>query len=185
MTFAGSPFTIIGRVSDDTGSLETTRKIQVQSAGNEWTLNVNDDALVVDDKGEKISVHELDEGQWIRATGWQTDDLRMRIARVENLGAEEAFRRTRYFRTEAPLGYVERVAGERAQFVPLRYSGTVVSIHEPMGYFVVRDSKGQMRHVYPDSSEFTVAGGRSGVFAITDLRVGDRVTVTGRSLQFR
>jgi hypothetical protein len=64
-------------VTDDTGALESTRRIQVQAAGNEWTLHV-------------------------------PDDLRLHVNRIENLGRREAYRKSRFFRTAEPRGYVER-----------------------------------------------------------------------------
>jgi len=107
--FHSGQMVIVGRVSDDTGPAEATRKIQVQAAGNEWTLHVPEEATVLSETGEKLSVHEIKEGQWIRATGMQTDDLRLKVARMENIGPEEAFRKSTFFRTEWPMGYVERL----------------------------------------------------------------------------
>ena len=106
--FAEVAVTLVGRVSDDTGPLEATRKLQVKAAGNEWTLHVPDEATVVDEKGEKLSVHEIKEGQWIRVTGWQTEDLRMRVGRIENIGRDEAYRGSKLFRSATPQGYFER-----------------------------------------------------------------------------
>lgn len=175
--FSGAPMTIVGKVSDDTDPLRTSRKIQVNSAGNEWTLNVTDNATVVDAKGEKISIHEVDEGQWVRATGWMTDDLRLRVIRVENLGADEAFRASQTFRTEWPLGYVERVAGSTAELNAIQLTGTVIAIHPERGYFVVRDASQRDHWVYFDSAAVTVTSRQSSDSAV---RVGDRVSVNGR-----
>lgn len=86
---------IVGKVSDDTGALETTRKVQVEAAGNTWTLHVPEDARIIDIKGEKISVHELSEGQWARAHGWQTDDLRVKVHRIESVRRDQAARASR------------------------------------------------------------------------------------------
>jgi hypothetical protein len=105
--FREREMTLVGRVSDDTGPANTTRKIQVEAAGNVWTLNVPKQATVLDAKGEQISVHEVDQGQWVRVTGFQTDDLRMRVTRMENIGPEEMFRKSSFFRTDWPMGYVE------------------------------------------------------------------------------
>lgn len=175
-TFLAGPVTIIGRVSDDTGTFETSRKIQVMSGGNEWTLDVVDDASVRDAKGEKISVHEIKEGQWVRVHGWRTDDLRLRVYNVENIGADEAFRKSQAFRAEAPLGYVERSAAREAPFHLVMVHGTVSSINRGRGFIVVQDERGAEHRIYTDSAEFTRAG--SDVVP-EDLKVGDRISVHG------
>lgn len=105
--FREREMTLVGRVVDDTDPANTTRKIQVQAAGNEWTLNVPKRATVLDAKGEKISVHEIDQGQWVRVSGFQIGDLRMRVNRMENIGAEEVFQKSNFFRSQWPMGYVE------------------------------------------------------------------------------
>jgi hypothetical protein len=162
------PVVIVGRVSDDTGAFETTRRIQVKAAGNEWTLSVPEDALVVDAKGEKISVHEIDEGQWIRAAGLQTDDLRLKVSRVENIGPEAMFRRSAVYRTQYPLGYIERVAGERMEAGDWReMRGTVLSVNREGGFFMMRDASGREHRVHDRS-------------AANEVRVGDRVIVRER-----
>jgi len=107
VAFRDREMTLVGRVVDDTDPANTTRKIQVAAAGNEWTLNVPKQAAVLDAKGERISVHEIDQGQWVRITGFQTGDLRMRVTRIENIGPEEVFRKSNFFRTEWPMGYIE------------------------------------------------------------------------------
>lgn len=176
-TFSNAPMTIVGKVTDDTDPFHTTRKLQVQAAGNEWTLNVNDDAMVLDAKGEPISIHSVDQGQWIRATGWQTDDLRMRVLRVENLGADEAFRTSQAFRSDWPLGYVDRVAGERQTLETVNLEGTVVNVYPDRGYVVLRDRNGREHWVYTDSASITVDN-RQG--SVNNIQEGDRIKVRGR-----
>lgn len=179
-TRSAAPFTLIGRVSDDTGAFETTRRIQVMSGGNEWTLHVNEDALVRDAKGEKISVHEIDEGQWVRATGWQIDDLRMRVLNVENIGSEEAFRASRYFRTESPLGYFERSAGDVRTYDTVSLRGSVVRVNRDQGFIVVRDASNLEHRVFLDQATVEVDGR---VTSISGIRTGDMVTVSGRIIR--
>jgi hypothetical protein len=179
--FSAGPVTLIGRVSDDTGSFESTRRIQVMSAGNEWTLNVPEEALVTDAKGEKISVHEIDEGQWIRATGWQTDDLRVRVLRVENLGPEATFRTTRYFRTEYPMGYFVRGIDGRMTFDATTIRGNVTQVNRDFGYVIVADEGGGLHKVYVDVAAIELAGRAVGM---GDIRVGDRIRVEGRVLSY-
>lgn len=112
--FGAARVVIVGKVSSDTGSLETTRHIQVDAGGSTWTLNVPRETAVVDAKGEKISVHEVTKGQWLQAQGWEIGDHRVRATRVQNLGAEEAFRASPFFRAGEPTGYVERSTGAAA-----------------------------------------------------------------------
>ncbi len=164
LVFTERPMTLVGRVSDDTGPLESTRKLQVHAAGNEWTINVPKEAMVVDGRGEKISVHEIKEGQWVRLTGWQTDDLRMRISRMENIGTQEAFRGSPIYRTDWPMGYVEY---EAAVMGPgnFNFSGTVASLNEDGGFALVRDEQGK-EHRIPMSRE-----------QLRGLKVGDRVNI--------
>jgi len=179
--FDASPFTIVGRVSDDTGTLETTRKLQIQSAGNKWTLHVNKDAEVVDGKGEKVSVHEIKQGQWVRATGWQTDDLRMRITRVESLGADEAYRGSSLYREEYPLGYVDRISGLRTDGKRVTVRGTVTFVDPEGGYFTLRDADGKEHAVYAELAEIR---NDSRSVRFNTLRGGEVVTVEVRHIQF-
>lgn len=172
---------IVGKVSDDTGALETTRKIQVDAAGNTWTLHVPKDMPVLDAKGEKISVHEIADGQWVRAHGWQTDDLRMRVARIENIGAEEAFRGSTYFHTAEPMGYIEREPGAGIRFEPMKVVGVVTVINATDGTFTLRDGQGKERVIVTETVTITadgrpVAGG--------SLKQGQRVTVEGSEIRF-
>jgi len=180
-TYEPATMAIVGRVSDDTGTLETTRKVQVDAAGNTWTMNVPQNATVVDTKGEKISVHEIAKGQWIRAHGWQTEDLRMRVARIENIGAEEAYRGSAYYRANEPVGYVERMPGAAVKFNPLNVTGTITAIDERAGTVTLRDGAGKTRTFYLDT--VTVHANSRPVSA-QGLRTGQRVTVRGSEIQF-
>jgi Domain of unknown function (DUF5666) len=179
--FTPAPMVIIGKVADDTGPLETTRKLQVDAAGNTWTLTVPKDAPVFDAQGKKISVHEIAKGQWVRAHGWQTDDLRMRVARVENIGPEEAFRASTYFRGTEPMGYVERAPGTGVRFNPLRITGVITAINEADGSIVVKDDNGMERTVYMETVRFS-ADGRP--VDVKMLQKGQRVTVEGNEILF-
>lgn len=179
--FSAAPFTIVGRVADDTGALETTRRLRVLSAGNDWTLNVTKDAQVMDARGERISVHEVKKGQWVRATGWQTDDLRMRVVKVENLGLDEAYQQSQLFRAAQPLGYLERLRGVRDDGKPVTISGTVTSIDSEGGYFTVRDTEGKEHGIYAELADI-LQEDRPVAFA--RLRSGATVTVQVRHIQF-
>jgi hypothetical protein len=172
---------IVGLVSSSTGPLESTRKIQVDAAGNTWTLNVPKDTPLYDVKGEKISVHEIAKGQWIRAHGWQTDDLRIRAARLQEVGPQEAYQASTYFRAGQPLGYVERLPGAGVKFNPLSATGTVTAIDTKAGTFTLRDARG-MERMFPLETVTIRADGQ--YVAGTALRPGQQVTVEGSEIIF-
>jgi len=176
----GAPFVLVGRVSDDTGPLESTRRVQVDAAGNTWTLHVPKDAPVMDLGGKKISVHEVNKDQWVRAYGWRTDDLRMRVERLENIGRDEAFRSAAFYRQDAPLGFVDPLEGTD-RFSPLKLSGTVVSTDPAFGSVTIRDEAGAMHTIYSDAFTFTTGGTIVGFSA---LKPGAVVSVEGRSIRF-
>jgi hypothetical protein len=179
--FTPAPLVIVGKVSDDTGALETTRKIQVDAAGNTWTLHVPKDTPIFDAQGKKISVHEVSEGQWVRVHGWQTDDLRMRVARIENIGAEEAFRTSALFREAEPIGYVERVPGTTVRFSPFKVTGVITTIDEREGTLTLRDDQGKDRVIYTETVTVYVNGQP---VETKTLRKDQRVTVEGNEIQF-
>lgn len=176
----GAPFVIVGRISDDTGPFESTRRVQVDAAGNTWTLHVPKDSPVVDATGKKISVHEIGKGQWIRAYGWRSDDLRMRVERMENVGKDEAFRSAAFYRQDYPLGYVDVLEGND-RFNPLKVTGTVVSTDPAFGSVTIRDEAGTLHTIYSDAFTFTSGGAIVGFGA---LKPGTVVTVDGRVLKF-
>jgi RNase P/RNase MRP subunit p29 len=179
--YTAAPMVIIGKVSEDTGPLETTRKIQVDAAGNTWTLSVPKDTPIFDVQGKKISVHQIAKGQWVRVHGWQTDDLRTRAARIENIGPEEAFRASTYFRGTEPMGYVERTPGTGVRFNPLKITGIVTAINEADNSIVVKDDNGMERTVYLETVTVT-SGGRPIDFRM--LQKGQQVTVEGNEILF-
>jgi hypothetical protein len=175
-----SPFTLIGKVTSDTGPLESTRKLQLQSRNFEWTLHVPKDAAVLDLANKPISVHEIKKGQWVRAHGWRTDDLRMRVERLENIGADDAFRTSTFFRATDPLGYYE-IVDSPDSFIASKIAGTVVSVDKTFGSVVIRDAEGKEHMVYTDNATLMGTGGR--VYFDT-VKVGDSLTVEGRTYRF-
>lgn len=176
----GAPFVIVGKVSDDTGPFESTRRLQVSASGNTWTLHVPKDAPVVDVAGKPISVHEVHNRQWVRAYGWRTDDLRMRVERLENVGKDEAYRTAAFYRQDYPLGYVERLEGND-RFRSMKVSGTVVSTDPAFGSVTIRDDAGALHTFYGDAFTFTADGQVVGIGA---LKPGATVNVEGRVIQF-
>jgi hypothetical protein len=178
---APPPVTIIGKVVDDTGSLQDARKIQVEAARTTWTLEVPKDTPLFDVRGRKISVHQIAKGQWIRAHGWQIDNSTARIARLQEIGPEEAYRASPIFRPGEPLGYVERTAGEGVRFVPLRLTGVVSAVDRSAGTVTVVDDTGQ-NHVLPLASVTIRADGKQ--VDIAKLQPGQKVTVEGSEISF-
>jgi len=176
----GAPFVIVGRVSDDTGPFESTRKLQVSAAGNIWTLNVPKDTPVMDVAGKKISVHEIHDKQWVRAYGWRTDDLRMRVERLENIGKDEAYRAASFYRQDYPLGYVDPLEGND-RFTALTLKGTVVRTDPAWGSVTVRDENNKEYVLYSDAFRFSNNG--AGV-SFDQLKPGDTISVEGRTIHF-
>jgi len=168
-----APMVLVGRVSDDTGTFEATRKIQVTAAGNQWTLHVPENAQVLDMKGEKISVHAIGEKQWIRAHGWRTDDLRMRVYRIENIGKDEALRTSAIYRSTSPLGYAENTAISSLERGTL--NGTITEVNSNEGYIKVRGPGDTVAIVWLPAAEVSV---RNRTTDMNDFQVGDEVEVT-------
>jgi len=181
VVYMPAAMTIVGHVSDDTGPLESTRKIQVDAAGNRWTLSVPKDTPLYDVQGKKISVHQIAKNQWIRAHGWQTDDLRFRVARLQEIGPQEAYGTSAFFRAGEPLGYVERTPGTDVRFNPLQVTGTIVSISSAAGLVTVRDETGKER-TFPLESVIMRMDGKPA--ALENLRQGQRVTIEGSEIAF-
>lgn len=180
--FSATPVTLVGRITDDTGPFNATRKISVRSAGNEWNLRVVDGASVLDDTGKQISVHDLKNGQWVRATGWQTDDLRLRAFRVEALRPSEMFERSTFYRRDDPNGYYERVTvTDQAPFRRSRMTGTVTAVNREFGYVTLRNDQGRTHRVYTDLADLQRDGRSVDADAI---REGDQVTVSGYLPEF-
>jgi len=176
----GAAFVLVGKVSDDTGQFQGTRRVQVNASGNTWTLQVPKEATVLDATGKKLSVHEVNNGQWVRAYGWRTDDLRMRVERLENIGKDEAFRAVSFYRGDYPLGYVEPLEGND-RFSPTKVSGTVVSTDPAFGSVTIRDEAGTLHTIYSDAFTFTSGGA---IVGFSTLKPGTVVIVEGRTIRF-
>jgi hypothetical protein len=175
-----APFVLVGKISDDTGPFESTRKVQVESGGNTWTLHVPKSAAVVDLAGKEISVHEVKKGQWVRASGWRIGDLRMRTERLENVGADEAYTSAKFYRRDYPLGYVELIEGDTA-FSPYKITGTVAAVDSTGEWITIKDSAGKEHTYYTDTGTVTRSGAK---IRFNDIHVGDTITVEGRRFRF-
>jgi hypothetical protein len=171
-----SELTLVGRISDPAGPLKANRKLQARAGDEQWTLRVADDAAVLGETGGKTSVHDLKKGQWIRATGRQTGDLRMEVTRVETIGTEKAFRRSAFFRPDFSRGYVDRGTSEPRSLEPITWRGEVLAVHADQGYFTMRDERGQERRVPRGTAVIMI---RDRAVSWSQVRPGDRVTVYG------
>ncbi|MGV3724991.1 MAG: hypothetical protein ACO1SX_29175 [Actinomycetota bacterium] len=169
-----APMLILGRVSGIAGDFETTRVIQVTAAGNEWALTVPKAAQIVDPQGALGSIRSLGERQWVRVHGWRTEDLRMRVARIESLGKDDAFRASASYRADRPLGYAETpppTALERHQL-----TGTITAVNGRERLLVkVRGAKEPESEIWLPAAEVTV---RNRSAQTNELRVGDEVAIT-------
>jgi len=175
-----APFVLVGKISDDTGPFESTRKVQVDSGGNTWTLHVPKSASVMDTGGKEISVHEVHKGQWVRAYGWRIGDLRMRVERLENVGADQAYQSAKFYRRDYPLGYVELMEGDNA-FAPYSVTGTVSAVDSSGEWIIVKDADGKEHTYYSDTGAVTRSGAK---IRFDDVHVGDTITIEGRTFRF-
>ena len=157
--------TLVGRVTDDTGPGQATRKIHVDAAGNEWTLDVPRNAMVVDEAGKEISVHEVHQGQWIQVSGRQTDDLRMRVGRLHEIGPQDVYQKSTYYHSTWPLGYTEYEVVDMTETTATSFEGTVTAIDASGGFLMVRDADGKEHRV------------RSGSDIAGKFAVGDKIRV--------
>ena len=105
---------LVGQVVN-TSSRLMGRRVQVRVGGREWTLHVPSGAAVVNGRRE-ASVHDLDVGTYIRATGERIGNTRLKADHVYVIGDRLAFRRSRYARRSGPSGYFYSFAGYRSRY---------------------------------------------------------------------
>lgn len=182
--FTGAvPVVIVGRVTEDTGPLQATRRILVQAGDQVWRLDVVEDAGVLSATGEPISIHEIAEQSWIYARGWRSGERRARVTELREIATEEqgiaGYRQSPFYRAGFEQGYVMQVAGARELFQPIQLTGTVVRVNRENEWFVLRTDDGREITVYVEGARF-FRGGQPFEFAA--LRPGDRVTASGRTV---
>src|SRR5262249_32527644 len=152
-------------------------RLQVQAGPNQWTLDVPANAPIMRNKGAAATAQDLTQGAWIRAEGWQTDNLRMHAAQIRVIGNDDAFRRSAFHRRAFTNGYVSRVAATRLTIQPLRVSGTVGQVNRDRGYFEVRADDGQQHTIYVEEGTHFRRG--TDPVGFDALKEGDKVDVTG------
>jgi hypothetical protein len=102
---------LVGKVVN-TSNKVLKRRVQVEAGGREWTLHVPDGTPVTHAK-EKISVHALDVGTYVRAIGERIGNTRLRADRVYVIGDRLAFLKSGYARRAGEAGYFAGYAGYR------------------------------------------------------------------------
>jgi hypothetical protein len=85
MSAPGTALRIVGRVKGDSNRM-MNRKLHVSSNGYGWTINAPDNVLSVGTNGEKLSVHDLHEGDWVVAEGTKIGNSRIRALAIRKLG---------------------------------------------------------------------------------------------------
>jgi len=91
------------------------RKVQVRAGGREWTLHIPERAPVRHAR-QRISVHDLDVGTYVRAVGTRIGATRLKADRVDVIGDRLALRRAGFGGRRAEYGYFARSAGYRQSY---------------------------------------------------------------------
>jgi len=164
-----SPTVIVGRVGQDYHPRGLAMGISVQAAGTEWRLEFPEEARLIDRQGGAVSADQILPGQWVRVLGWRTDDLRLRVARVEQIGKDAALRRSSLYRVGSPLGYAESVEPSGLERITLR--GIVRKVDAAAGYVTLRTPDQREHRIWLPAAEVTVLH-RPGTH---DYRAGDEV----------
>jgi hypothetical protein len=105
---------LVGKVVN-TSSRLTKRRVQVRAGGREWTLHVPSGAAVVNGRRE-VSMHDLDVGTYVRATGQRIGDTRLKADHVYVIGDRLALRTSGYARRAGESGYFASYAGYRSRY---------------------------------------------------------------------
>lgn len=161
-----SPTVIVGRVPSDYHPQDASSELALQAAGAVWQLQVPEASA-----GAPASPQTLQPGQWVRVYGWRTDDLRLRVARIEPIGKDAALRRSNAYRAGNPLGYAERVGADGLERTTLR--GKVHRIDAEHGYLTLRTPDQRERRIWLPAAEITVLSRPRA----RDYRIGDEIEV--------
>lgn len=171
------PTILVGRVTSDAD--RAARRLKVQAGANEWTLQLADNAPVLNLTGGSGTLNDIAAGSWVRAEGWQTDNLELRAVQLRAVGADDAkYRASEFFRPGYEMGYVTRVTADRLAARAAQIAGTVSRIDRDNGYFVVKSDDGKEHTVFVEATRFRTRGDATAGFGA--LKVGDKVEVSGR-----
>jgi hypothetical protein len=100
---------LVGRVVNTAGKLN--RHLQVRANGIEWTINVPDNAPVMNGH-RSVSVHDINLGTYVRAIGTRIGATRLKANRLYVVGDRLAVVRAGYPRN----GYFSAYAGYRSRY---------------------------------------------------------------------
>jgi hypothetical protein len=96
------PGTVVGRVTDTTS--RTRRRIFVQAGREKWALHLGRTSRVFH-AGQRVSIHNIDLGSWVRARGRRIGRLRLQVERLDVAGDRAAYRKSQAYRASQPDGY--------------------------------------------------------------------------------
>ena len=103
--FSGNPMRVAGRVVGDSNRF-VNRKLHVDVNGQRWTINAPDNVFSLGQNGERLSVHDLHEGDWVVAEGNQIGDMRIRALAIRKLGDDFSdYQRSVFFQPKHTGGY--------------------------------------------------------------------------------
>lgn len=104
---------LVGKVVN-TSNRMLKRRVQVRAGGREWSLHIPKSAPV-NNAGRRVSVHDLDVGTFVRATGTRIGTTRLRADHVYIIGDRLALLKTNYGRRAGETGYFAGYAGYRSR----------------------------------------------------------------------
>jgi hypothetical protein len=167
-TIKPAPTVIVGRVGEDYRPQDSASGFTLQAAGATWQLQIPEEAR----SNNSASPAALQPGQWARVYGWRTDDLRLRVTRIEPIGKDADLRRSTAYRIGNPLGYAERVDPTKLERRTVR--GKVRSIDTEHGYLTLQTADQRELRVWTPAAEITVPNRPHP----RDYRVGEEIEVS-------
>ncbi len=103
------PGTVVGRVSDRSSKVKG-RRLQVRAGDKKWTLHLAGTTVVYHNR-RKVSIHKVDLGMWVKASGTRIGRLRLDVDRLDIAGDRAAYLKSDAYQRRQPEGY----------FVPRRF----------------------------------------------------------------
>ncbi|MFN3650213.1 MAG: hypothetical protein ACK47B_11595 [Armatimonadota bacterium] len=97
------PGTVVGKVTEVSSS-SSGRKIWVTAGKERWTLHLSRTNKVFH-AGRRYSLHDVDEGMYVKARGKRIGERRLEVERLDVAGDRAAFRKAQCYRPSAPEGY--------------------------------------------------------------------------------
>ena len=97
-------YVIVGKVKSTTNRILGDRKLTVRVGGRSWMLHVQKNARIVH-AGRPVSVHNIDLGTWVKATGPQIGKTRQRTDRLDIIGTHGAYKKSKVYKADQAAGY--------------------------------------------------------------------------------